>query len=88
MVEFDRISDFFDQIWQIFDQIQPFSIKFEVRFKFGPRFRIVAMISMDFSNKFGSKKSIKSQFEYDLDWILAGGRSNRISLVDSEFVVN
>ena len=35
---------------------------------------------MDFSNKFGLKKSIKSQFEYDLDQILAGGRSNSINL--------
>ena len=35
---------------------------------------------MDFGNKFGSKKLIKSQFEYHLDRILTGGRSNRISL--------
>ena len=40
---------------------------------------IVAMI--DRMPKFGSKKSIKSQFEWDLDRILDGGRSNRISLV-------
>ena len=36
---------------------------------------------MDFSNKFGYKKSIKSRFKYDLEWILAGGRLDRISLV-------
>ena len=36
---------------------------------------------MDFSNKFGSKKLIKSPFEYDLDRILAGGRLNRMSLI-------
>ena len=35
---------------------------------------------MDFSNKFGLKKSIKSRFENDLDRILAGGRLDRMSL--------
>ena len=49
-------------------------------FDINARIRIVATISMHFSNKFGLKKSIKSWFEYDLDRILAGGWSNRISL--------
>ena len=35
---------------------------------------------MDFSNKFESKKLIKSRFEYDLDRILAGPRLDHISL--------
>ena len=39
---------------------------------------------MHLSNKLGSKKSIKSLFEYDLDRILAGGQSNRISLQGSK----
>ena len=54
---------------------------FEVRFKFGPRFRIVAMISMDFSNKFESKMFFKTRFEYDLDQIFGRPRSNCISLM-------
>ena len=35
---------------------------------------------MDFSNNFGSEKSIKSQFEYDLKQNLAGGQLDCISL--------
>lgn len=38
------------------------------------------MATIDLTGKFGSKKSIKSRFEYDLDQILDGCRSNRISL--------
>ena len=57
-----------------------FRYKFEVRFEFGPRFWIVVTISMDFSNKFGLKMSIKMRFEYHLDWFFGTPRSNRISL--------
>ena len=67
MVEFNQKSQIFDKNRQIFDIIVLFRYEFEVRFEFGPRFRIVAMILMDFSNKFGSKMSIKAPFEYDLD---------------------
>ena len=58
---------------------------FEVRFEFGLRFRIVAAILMDFSNKFGSKISIKTQFEYYLDRIFGRPRSNRVSLLWRRF---
>ena len=44
------------------------------------RIEIVAMI--DRTAEIGSKKSITSQFEYDLNRILAGGLSNRISLLN------
>ena len=36
---------------------------------------------LDQTAEIGSKKSIKSRFEYHLDRILAGGRLDRISLV-------
>ena len=36
---------------------------------------------IDWTAEIGMQKSIKSRFEYHLDLILAGGRSNRISLV-------
>ena len=42
------------------------------------RIEIIAMI--DRTAEFGSKKSIKTRFEYDLERNLAQGRSNRISL--------
>ena len=44
------------------------------------RIWIAIITTIDRTAKFGSKKSIKSQFEYDLDQNLAGGLSNRISL--------
>ena len=88
MVEFDRklsilvvIFDFLHQIRPIFDKIKFFWYKFEFKIEIRHGLRIVATISMDFSNKFGSEKSIKRQFKYNLDRILAGGRSNRISLL-------
>ena len=40
------------------------------------------MATLDRPAEIESKKSIKSRFEYDLDQILAGGRLDRISLVD------
>ena len=46
-----------------------------------PGFRIKILVTIDQTAEIGSKKLIKSQFEYDLDRILAQGRSNRISLV-------
>ena len=61
---------FFDQFW----------LKFDLIFDINAQIQIVAKILMDFSNKFGLKKSIKSQFEYDLDQISGRPRSNRISL--------
>ena len=50
------------------------------------RIKIVATI--DRTAEIGSKKSIKSRFEYNLDRILAGGRSNRISLVQTDLNCN
>ena len=44
--------------------------------------RIVATISIDSGDNFGSKKSIKRRFESDLKWNLAWGRLNHISLLD------
>ena len=43
--------------------------------------RIESAATKDGTAQIGSKKLIKSQFEYDLDQILAGGRSNCISLI-------
>ena len=42
---------------------------------------------IDRTGKLGSKKLIKSLFEYNLDRILDGGRSNRISLVNWAFEI-
>ena len=68
------------QIWPIFDKIDLFWIKIEFKIKISVR--IWSMVgTIDRTGKFGSKDLIKSCFEYDLDWILDGGRSNRISLV-------
>ena len=53
-------------------------IEFGIKIEHG--FWIVMMISLDFSNNFGSKKSIKSQFDHNLKWNLAGGPLDRISL--------
>ena len=55
LIKIDKFLIKFDYSWS----------KFESNFEFGPRFRIVAAILMDFSNKFVSKMSIKSRFEYD-----------------------
>ena len=43
-------------------------------------FRIKIVATIEPTAEIGSKKSIKSQFKYNLDRILDGGRSNRISL--------
>ena len=72
-IKFDKFLIKFDHFWY----------KFEVRFEFGPRFWIVATISMDYNNKFGSKMSIQTRFKYNLDWIFGRPRSNHISLVPS-----
>ena len=42
--------------------------------------QIEIVTTIDRTAEIVSKNSIKSQFEYNLDQILAGGRSNRISL--------
>ena len=65
----------FDQIQQIFYQIEPF-------WYIWIRIEIVATI--DRTGKFGSKKSIKSQFEYNLDRISGRSRSNHISLINGD----
>ena len=44
-------------------------------------FQIDIVATIDGTAEIGSKKSIKSRFKSDLDPILAGGRSNCISLV-------
>ena len=59
-----------DQLSSTFDEIRPIVDLNWIQ--------IVATI--DGTAEMGSKKSIKSRFESDLDQILAGGRSNRISL--------
>ena len=61
-----------DQLLITFDKIRPIVDL--------NRIEIVATI--DRTAEIGSKKSIKSRFKSDLDQILAGGRSNRISLVN------
>ena len=45
------------------------------------RNRIEIVATIDRTGTFGWKKSIESRFEYDLDQILDGGRSNCISLI-------
>ena len=47
--------------------------------------RIEIVATIDWTAEIGSKKSIKSRFESNLDQILAGGRSNCISLLQSQF---
>ena len=44
---------------------------------------IEIVATMDWTAEIGSKKSIKSRFESDLDRILAGSRSNGICLVST-----
>ena len=52
------------------------------------RIWIEIVTTIDRTAEIGSKKSIKSRFEYNLDRILAGGRSNRISLVQTDLNCN
>ena len=87
MVEFDQKLSILVIIFNFFDQIQLFSIKFDdfwykikIRIQIWVRIRIEIVVTIDRTGKFGSKMSIKRRFEYDSDRILAGGRSNRISL--------
>ena len=71
-------------------QIQPNSTKFRFKLNFfdinrsifniNAGFRIKIVATIDRTAEFGSKKSIKSRFEYNLDQILAGGRLDRMSL--------
>ena len=70
----------FHYIRQIFDIIILFGYKFEVRFEFGPRFRIVAMISTLFRTEFGFENVDLCRFEYNLYRSFGRPRSNRISL--------
>ena len=57
------------QIWLKFDQFpikfDQFSIKFEVRFEFGPRFRIGFVATSNRTAGIESQKSIKRRFESD-----------------------
>ena len=50
------------------------------------RIRIKIIATVDQMAEIGSKKSIKSRFESDLDRILAGGPSNRNSLLSTALV--
>ena len=62
LVEKDGFSIKINKFWIKFNYSRS---EFESNFEFGPRFQIVATISMDVSNKFGSKMLIKTQFECD-----------------------
>ena len=57
-----------------------FLIKFDFLDHIVVRICIVAMISIHFGDDFGSKKSIKIQFDCDLKQILDGGRLDGMSL--------
>ena len=88
MVKFDQklsilvvIFDFLDQIRQFSIKFDDFWYKFEFKIAIRHEFWIKIVKTIDQTGKFGSKKLIKSWLEYDLDRILAGGWSNRISLV-------
>ena len=65
-------------LYQKSDQIRPFLIKIDLKSICWNRFH--RDDSKSSNDEFGSKKSIKMQFEYDLKQILAGGRYDRISL--------
>ena len=54
---------------------------FEFRIQIWVRIRIEIVATIDRIAEFESKKSIKSQFEYNLDRISGRPRSNPISLV-------
>ena len=90
MVEFNRKGRF------ILKPTPKLTILATIR-TFWVRIRIEIVATIDQTGKSGSKKSIKSWFEYDFDRILDGGWSNRISLqcmseigtyLNSELVVN
>ena len=49
-----------------------------------PGFRIEIVAAIDRTAEIGSKKLIKSRFEYDLGRILAGGRLDCMSLVSTK----
>ena len=87
-VEFDQklsilvvIFDFCDQILPIFGKIELFRYKFEDKFKIWVRMQIEIVATIDQTTGIEPQKSIKSQFEYDLDQILAWPRLDRISLI-------
>ena len=75
----------FDQIWPIFDKIDFFryKIEFKVEIWIQIQIQIKIVATIDRTTRIESQKLIKSRFEYYLDQILAGGRSNRISLVST-----
>ena len=74
-------------IFDFFDQIRPFSIKFndfrykfEYKIEFRHGFRSNIVTTIDRTGKFGLKMSIKRRLDYDLDQIFGRPRLDRISL--------
>ena len=61
-------------------EINQFSIKFDKNWPIVDLNRIEIVATIDRTAKFGSKKSIKRQFESNLERNLAGGRLHHISL--------
>ena len=70
----------FDQIRPIFDKIELFRYKIDFKIEIWIKIWMKIVATLDRTAGIESQKSIKSRFKYDLDRILAGGRSNRISL--------
>ena len=75
---------FLVQIWPNFDLNWTIFDKNWSLFDINGRIQIEIIATIDRTAEIGLKKSIKSWFEYDLDQILAGGRSNCISLASTE----
>ena len=59
----------------------------DLYFDINDRIRIKIVATIYKKVELGSKKLIKRQFEYDLDRISGGPRSNRISLDEGERIV-
>ena len=71
---------YFHQIQQNFDKMELFWYKIKIGSQIWVRIRIEIFVTIDRTGKFGSIKLIKSQFEYDVDRLLAWPWLDRISL--------
>ena len=71
----------FDLKCQTSSRFRPFLIKYNFFDHNHVRIRTVATNPIKSGDNFGSKKSIKKRFEYDLKQILAGGQLDCISLL-------
>ena len=74
------------QNWQFSIKFDDFWYKIEIRIQIWTQIQIEIIATIDRMAEFGSKKLIKSQFEYDLERISSRPRSNRISLMKWEVV--